>query len=140
MGSRRQEKMARLVKEAVSDAIANHLNDPRIEGFVSVTRVSMAADLRSADVYLSHFASRRLPGQPGRKQAEGRSDKTFIAITHARRRIQSFVADKLQSKFCPVLHFHMDDQLKETLETTRLMDQIGDELRRKDAAVEEGDI
>ena len=140
MGSRRQEKMARLVKEAVSDAIANHLNDPRIEGFVSVTRVRMAADLRSADVYLSHLAGRRLLGQPSRQRAEGGPDKTFAAITHARRRIQSFVADKLQSKFCPVLHFHMDDQLKETLETTRLIDQIGDELRRKDAAVEEGDI
>jgi ribosome-binding factor A len=52
MPTRRQEKMARVVKEVVSDAIANHLSDPRIEGFVSVTRVEVAADLRSADVYL----------------------------------------------------------------------------------------
>jgi ribosome-binding factor A len=51
MATRRQEKVARLVKEAVSDAIAHHLNDPRIEGFVSVTRVDMAADLRNADVW-----------------------------------------------------------------------------------------
>ena len=55
MPTRRQEKVARVVKETVSDAIANHLNDPRIEGFVSVTRVEMAADLRNADVFLSIF-------------------------------------------------------------------------------------
>jgi ribosome-binding factor A len=57
MATRRQEKVARVVKEVVSDAIANHLNDPRIEGFVSVTRVDMSADLRSADVYLSIFSA-----------------------------------------------------------------------------------
>ena len=50
MVTRRQEKVARVVKEAVSDAIAHHLNDPRIGGFVSVTRVEMAPDLRNAEV------------------------------------------------------------------------------------------
>ena len=55
MATRRQEKVARVVKEAVSDAVSHHLSDPRIEGFVSVTRVEMAADLRNADVYVSIF-------------------------------------------------------------------------------------
>jgi len=52
MVTRRQEKVARVVKEAVSDAITHHLSDPRIEGFVSVTRVDMAADYR---VYPCHY-------------------------------------------------------------------------------------
>ncbi len=55
MPTRRQEKVARLVKESVSDTITNHLGDPRITGFISVTRVEMAPDLRSGDVYLSIF-------------------------------------------------------------------------------------
>ncbi|MHC4355618.1 MAG: ribosome-binding factor A [Planctomycetota bacterium] len=53
MPTRRQEKVARVVKEAVSDAIANHLSDPRIEGLVSVTEVDVAPDMRTADVYVS---------------------------------------------------------------------------------------
>ena len=101
MATRRQEKVARVVKEAVSDAIANHLNDPRIEGFVSVTEVDMAPDLRNADVYLSIFG-----------KDEATQSKTFSAISHAKNRIQSLVAAALRSKFCPVLHLHRDEKFK----------------------------
>ena len=90
-----------MVKEAVSDAIAQHLSDPRIEGFVSVTRVDVAADLRNADVYISIFG-----------ENEAGQNKTFTAITHARSRIQSLLAGKMQSKFCPVLSFYRDENFK----------------------------
>ena len=123
MATRRQEKVARVVKEAVSDAITNRLNDPRIEGFVSVTRVEMATDLRSADVYLSVFGK----GDAGQ-------NKTFAAITHASSRIQSLLAGRLQSKFCPVLRFHRDEKFSRTLETMRLIDQAVSELKKKDSA------
>jgi len=122
MATRRQEKVARVVKEAVSDAVANHLNDPRIEGFVSVMRVDVAADLRNADVYISIF------GKDGTAQ-----NKTFAAITHAKNRIQSLLAHKMQSKFCPVLRFHRDEKIKNTLETIRLIDQTASELKNKDS-------
>jgi ribosome-binding factor A len=121
MATRRQEKVARVVKEVVSDAIAHHLNDPRIDGFVSVTRVDMAADLRNADVYVSIF---------GRDQAD--QNKTFTAITHAKSRIQSLLADKMQSKFCPVLHFYKDEKFKKTLETLKLIEQATSEMKEKD--------
>ena len=121
MPTRRQEKVARVVKEAVSDAIANHLNDPRIEGFVSVTRVDMAADLRNADVYLSVF---------GKNDAA--QNRTFTAISHAKKRIQSLVARRMQSKFCPVLHFYMDEKFKKTLEIMKLIEQTVNNPEKKD--------
>ena len=110
-----------MVKEAVSDAITHHLSDPRIEGFVSVTRVDMATDLRNANVYVSIFGG-----------DETAQNKTFAAIAHAKSRIQSLVAGKLQSKFCPVLHFYRDEKFKKTLETMRLIDQAASELDKKD--------
>jgi len=122
MPTRRQEKVARVVKEAVSDAIANHLSDPRIEGLVSVTRVGMAADLRSADVYIS------ILGKDNTAE-----DKTFAAIMHAKTRIQSLVASRMQSKFCPVLRFHKDEKFKKTLETMKLIDQAVAELGKKNS-------
>jgi len=121
MATRRQEKVASVVKEVVSDAIAHHLSDPRIEGFISVTRVEMAPDLRNAEVYLSVF------GQNASVQ-----NKTFLAIEHAKTKIQSMVAGRLQSKFCPVLHFHKDEQFKKTLEIMRLIDRAADEYKDKD--------
>ena len=128
MPTRRQGKVARAVKEAVSDAIANHLNDPRIEGFVSVTRVDMAADLRSAEVYLSLFG-----------KDETSQKKTFLAITHARSRIQSLLGRRLHSKFCPVLRFHRDERFKKALETMKLIDQAASELKEKDSVEQEQD-
>lgn len=122
MATRRQEKVARVVKEAVSDAIAHHLSDPRIDGFVSVTRVDMAPDLRNADVYVSIF---------GKNQAA--QNKTFTAITHAKSRIQSLLAGKVQSKFCPVLHFYRDEKFKQTLETMELIDRAAREFEEEDS-------
>ncbi len=126
MATRRQEKVARVVKEAVSDAIAHHLNDPRIDGFVSVTRVEMAADLRNADVYISIFGS----DQAGQ-------NKAFMAITHARSRIQSLLAGRMQSKFCPVLHFYTDEKFKKTLEILNLIDEAVKDLKNKDSDSED---
>ena len=112
--------MARVVREAVSDAVANHLNDPRIEGFVSVTEVDMAADLRSADVYISVFGG-----------DETAQNKTFMAIQHAGSRIQSLLAVRIQSKFCPVLRFRKDEKFKKTLETMKLIDRAVGEPEEK---------
>ncbi len=118
MPTRRQEKVARVVKEVVSDAIANHLSDPRITGLVSVTRVEMSPDLRSAEVYLSVLA-----------EADNAKNMNFVAIDHARKRIQSLLGAALESKFCPVLRFHRDVQFEKTLEIMRLIDQARSEYQ-----------
>ena len=120
MTTRRQERVARMIKEVTSDAIRNHLNDPRIEGLVSVTRVDVAADLRSANLYISIL---------GKNCAA--EDKTFIAIDHAKGRIQSLLVEQLRIKFCPVLHFYKDDKFKKTLETLKLIDQAISEMEKK---------
>ncbi|HPC96009.1 MAG TPA: 30S ribosome-binding factor RbfA [Sedimentisphaerales bacterium] len=121
MPTRRQEKVARVVKEVVSDAIANHLSDPRIAGLITVTRVEMAPDLRMAEVYLSVLAS-----------SDADKNKTFTALDHATKRVQSLVGAALESKFCPVLRFHRDERFHKTLETMRLIDQVANERRRRE--------
>jgi ribosome-binding factor A len=116
MPTRRQEKMARVIRDVVSDAIANHLNDPRIESFVSVTRAEVSADLRIANVYLSIFGG-----------TETARNKTFAAIMHAKKRIQMLLAEQLQVRFSPVLNIHRDDKFKKTLEIMKLIDDLAKE-------------
>jgi ribosome-binding factor A len=128
MPTRRQEKIARVVKEAVSDAIANHLSDPRIESFVSVTRVEVSADMRIANVYLSLFGG-----------TETAQNKTFAAITHARSRIQTILAEQIQSRFCPVINIHRDENFKKTLEIMKLIDGLAAEFKDKDSVDQEHD-
>jgi ribosome-binding factor A len=112
MATRRQEKFARVIKGAVSSAIHDGLSDPRISGFISVTKVETTPDLRNADVFLSIFGSDEIAQR-----------QTFTAIEHARSRIQFLVAEELESKFCPVLHFKQDEIFKKTLETFKLIDE-----------------
>lgn len=126
MPTRRQEKVARLVKEVVSDAIVSHLSDPRITGLVSVTRVAVTADMRNADVYLSVFGT-----------SDSEKSRTFEAITHARARIQSLLAAAMHSKFCPVLSFHKDEQFQKMLETMRLIQQVASEHRDEGSGLDE---
>lgn len=116
MPTRRQEKVAQLVKKVVSETIQHHLSDPRIEGLVSVTSVDMAADLRAADVYLSILGTN-----------ETAENTTFLAIEHAKRRIQGRVAHAIRSKFCPIIRLHKDDKFKKTLETLNLIERAVDE-------------
>jgi ribosome-binding factor A len=124
MPSRRQEKVARVIRDSVSDTIANHLNDPRIEeAFVSVTRVEVTADLRIADVYLSTFGG-----------TEKTQKTAFDAIMHAKKRIQSLLAERIQSRFCPVLNIHKDDKFKKALETIKLIDDLAKESKTADSS------
>jgi ribosome-binding factor A len=122
MTSRRQEKVSRIVRDSVSDSIANHLSDPRIEeAFVSVTRVEVSADLRIANVYLSFFGG-----------TEKSQKNAFDAIMHAKKRLQMLLAERIQSRFTPVLNLHKDEQFKKALETMKILD----ELSKKSQATE----
>lgn len=113
MVTRRQERFCHAIKKAVSSAIAEGLNDPRIEGLITVTRVEMGTDLRNADVFISIC---------GCDQTSQR--KTFTALTHARSRLQSSVADELESRYCPIIHLKYDEAFKKTLETMRILDEV----------------
>jgi ribosome-binding factor A len=129
MASRRQERVARVVRESVSDTIANRLNDPRIESFVSVTEVDVSADLRNANVFLSIITD-----------DEAVRRRTFVAIEHAANHIRAQLSQRMTSKFCPRLNFREDSKMKNTLETLKIIEDAAREFKEKDAPkLEESD-
>lgn len=121
MVSRRQEKVARVIKESVSDIICNRLSDPRIQGIVSVTFVDISPDLRNAEVFLSIMAKN-----------ESKRRLTFSGIRHAGKHIQSMVGHRMTSKYCPILHFREDTKLHGTLETLKIIEDMSAEFKNKD--------
>ena len=52
--SRRQKRVGSLIMEALSRLLIEDLQDPSI-GLITVTRVEMSSDLKSARVYISAF-------------------------------------------------------------------------------------
>ena len=124
--TRRQQKLMSLIKETVSDIIQNRLNDPRIEGFVTVTEVNVSPDGRNADIFLSVMASDEVIER-----------RTHIAIKHATKHIQSLLAERMTTRFVPILRLLKDEKIKKTLETLRVIEEAAREYREKDAARED---
>ncbi len=56
MGQLRMEKVQELMKQEISKIILQDLKDPRV-GFVTVTKVSVTSDLRSARIFVSLYGS-----------------------------------------------------------------------------------
>jgi ribosome-binding factor A len=111
---RRGLRVASVVREVVSKALVTELNDPRM-AFVTVTGVDIAADLRFADVRISVLGK-------AKEQKE-----CLRAIKHAQGRIQNEVAQALSVKFCPLLRFHVDTTVKQSVELSAIIRQAREE-------------
>lgn len=120
--SRRIAKVASLTRSVVSDAIQHRLSDPRISPFTSVTRVEISGDLLFADVYVSVMGT----------DAEQR--KSLTGLQHAAGHVQSLLASKLHIRQCPHIRFLLDDSIKKSTETIRMVDEAMQELRYSDCS------
>jgi len=123
--SRRTEKVASVIRRVVGEAISHHLRDPRISPLASVTRVKVTGDMKFADVWISVMGT------------EGQQRTTLAGLQHASGRVQSLLARVLTVRQCPMLRFRLDESVKKTLETLRLIDQTMAEHTQKDQAARE---
>jgi ribosome-binding factor A len=118
--SHRIARVAHIVRDVVSDAIANRVSDPRIHRFTSVTRVELTADMRYADIHVSVMGT------------EAESQTTMTGLASARGMIQTRLARRLDTRVCPILRFHLDMGIKIGIETIRMIDAATAEIRAKD--------
>lgn len=87
--------MNQLVREEISLLLQRELKDPRL-GFVTVTEVDVAKDLRTAKVYVSVLGS----------EAELRA--SLAALESARGFIRNWLVPRLRMRAVPHLTFHPD--------------------------------
>jgi ribosome-binding factor A len=110
MSSHRSLRMAEAIREVVASAILFEAADPRIRS-VTVLRAELSADLRQATVYVSVMGS------------ETEQNLTMRGLKHAAGFFQSRVAERLQTRFTPILSFKLDDSVKKSIEISRLIDE-----------------
>jgi ribosome-binding factor A len=102
--------VAEAIREVVSTAILFEMKDPRVQG-VTVLRAEVTGDLRHAKVFVS------LMGDAAQQKL------TMRGLTHAKGFLQSKIADRLQTRWTPVLQFVVDESVKKSIEISRLIDQ-----------------
>jgi ribosome-binding factor A len=111
VSSRRLLKAAEAVREVVSMAILTQVRDPRVKD-VTVTRVEMAPDMRSAVVHVS------VMGNDAKQQLALRGLASSAGF------LQSQIAERIETRYTPRLTFKLDGGIKRSLEIARVLDDV----------------
>lgn len=111
MPTRRQHRVAEQIKVEISRLIEHALDDPRLK-LISITDVTVSSDLREANVYASAL------------DGEAVKDNVLASLEHARGFLRHGLAERMQLRVVPDLHFHWDKSLETSDRIERLLDQI----------------
>ena len=110
--SRRIERVNELLRQEISRLLTLQIKDPRLDGVITITRVTTSSDLRNARVFMSAM------GDEATKQnalAGIRSAATFI-----RRELRS----RVSLRYTPFLSFELDAGPQEADRILSIMDGI----------------
>jgi ribosome-binding factor A len=123
--SRLPERLSSLIQQELAMVIQRELNDPRLTGMPSITRVKVSDDLSMADVYITSMGT------------AGQQNAALNALKHSAGMMRTKLTKILSIRQAPFLRFHMDEQLKKEMAVLELLDQVAKEnaeLDRKRAA------
>ncbi|MBI2984102.1 MAG: 30S ribosome-binding factor RbfA [Candidatus Kerfeldbacteria bacterium] len=112
-GSRRVEKLNRLLQQEVASLLAREIEWPR-EYMVTVTKVKVARDAESAKVWVSVM--------PAEYQ-----DEVLSTLSHRIGDLQHLLNKRLVMKFVPKITFLLDEQPVRTEQVTKLLDSLAEE-------------
>src|SRR5580658_3091139 len=120
--SRRTERVASMIQQELGMMILRELNDPRLMGMPSITRVKVTDDLSIADVYVT------IMGTPGQQAT------ALNALRHSAGLMRTRLTKEMSLRVAPFLKFHLDENLKkemELLDALRKVSEENAELDRK---------
>ncbi|MDA1128045.1 MAG: 30S ribosome-binding factor RbfA [Chloroflexi bacterium] len=110
--SRRTDRINEQLREEISTLLAREINDPRLNGLISITRVVSSSDLRSAKVYISVMGK-----QEAKKEA-------LAGIQSAATFLRRGLRDRINMRHTPFLTYELDESLEEAAQILRVMNQI----------------
>src|SRR5437762_12040412 len=116
MKRHRLERVAEVVREVAAETVLFQVRDPRVK-MVTVTRAEVSGDLQHAKVYVSVMGSER------------EQELTLHGLRHAAGFIQSKLADRLQTRFTPVITFVLDKGVQDSIAVARLISEALADLK-----------
>ena len=107
-------KASQAILECISSAILIHLKDPRVKN-VTVTGVEISPDFRSAKVKISVMGDEKTMAL------------TMRGLRSARGFLQSKVAERVETRYTPVLDFVIDRGVKQSIEASTILRELKEE-------------
>lgn len=125
MSSRRSAKVAQAILECVSSTILFELKDPRVKN-VTVTGAEVSPDFRSAKIKVSVMGDEKTQAL------------TLRGLESARGFLQAKVAERLDTRYTPILKFVLDRGVKLSIETSAILRDLNLPPQNEPAAREDG--
>ncbi len=113
--SRRTEMIGSAIQRELAVMILRDLDDPRLTGLPSITRVKVSPDLSIADVYITVMGT------------EGQQTAALNALRHSAGLMRSKLTKEMTLRVAPYLKFHLDEKLKKEIEMLTLLEKVAQE-------------
>jgi ribosome-binding factor A len=135
MKTHRVARIAEVIREVASETILFKMSDPRIS-MVTVLRAEVSGDLQHAKIYVSVMGD------------EEHQKETLYALNGAAGFVQSQLADRMKTRFLPVLTFVLDQGIKKSLEISKLIQEAlsnpskladSDQIKEEDEETDDDD-
>ncbi|MCS7149206.1 MAG: 30S ribosome-binding factor RbfA [Caldimicrobium sp.] len=108
--TRRSEKVASLLKVALSEIIMHELNNPIFKNFISITDIKIGGDLKRATIFFRVFSA-----DP--KEVEA-------ALNQSKGYIKKLLSERIILKFMPDIEFKIDTSEEEEKRLLELLDRV----------------
>ena len=109
---RRVERVNGLLRQEISNLVASQVNDPRLNGIITITQVRTAPDLRNARVYVS------VMGQESARQ------EALAGIQSSASYLRRELRNRVSLRYIPFLSFVLDDAMIEADRLMRIIDDL----------------
>jgi ribosome-binding factor A len=116
--TRRTERLNQLIQIEISDLLRTHINDPRLNGLISVTGVSISNDLKNATILISALCD----GADREEMLKG--------FTSASGFFRRELAHRLNIRVTPELSFEFDDSIERGVNLINLIDKVAAEDKK----------
>jgi len=112
MTSRRVARLNDAFREEISDLLRRQVKDPRLTGFITITRVETSADLSHARVYVSVMGN------------EEDRNEAMRGLEAASSFLRREIGHRLALRRAPELRFHRDDSIEQGARVLDLLDEV----------------
>ena len=124
--SMKNDRLTSSLLKGVQQRLARGLQDPRVRGLITVTKVEITNDGKLATIGISV-----LPAEHQKLTVHG--------LQSAARHIRRDVADTIRTRTMPEFRFVEDDGLKKQAEMLATLAKVRQEMDAKDAEASESD-
>ncbi len=119
MANYRNDRISEEMRKGIDRIIRDDVDDPRLKGTYSVTRVDVTRDLRYAKVYVSVLEDEH-------------RDEVLKALKGASGFIRHALGTQINIRYTPELLFMKDDNIAYGIHINNLLKQVSQDLKKSE--------